>query len=190
MELSIITPTLQRTSLVECCKSVDQQSHSDWEHIIQIDSGSMDDELIFRLVHPKRRFYLCGTRHNNFGNSCRHTAWRQASGDYCIYLDDDNFFTRPDALSDVAACLIAENYPDWAIFPILRFGQRFCCLPPGNCRTDSANIVIKREIAQWPNGLEYTMDGLFCEQLKAKFAYSSFPHISPIITVPVQGKGL
>lgn len=168
MKFSIITASIDRPSLAACKESVAMQTYQDREHIIMLDLPPTGD----------------------FGNSARHQAWEQATGDYVIILDDDNFFARSDALSDVAACLMAENYPDWAIFPILRFGQRFCCLPPGNCRTDSANMVIKHEIAQWPNGLEYTMDGLFCEQLKAKFAYSAFPHISPIINVPVQGKGL
>lgn len=168
MRYSIITPTLNRPSLEACIESVKSQTHKDWEHIIEVDSP----------------------RTNNFGNTPRHRAWTRATGDYVIYLDDDNFFSRPNALADIDFCLMGDNYPDWAIFPILRFGRPFCCLPPGNCRTDSANMVIKREIGQWPEGPEYTMDGLFCDQLKSKFAYSAFPLIEPIITVPVQGKGL
>lgn len=165
---SIITPTLNRPSLEACIESVKSQTFKDFEHIIEVDEP----------------------RTNNFGNTPRHRAWTRATGDYVLYLDDDNTLAHDRALSDIDICLMSCNEPDWAIFPIIRFGHRFFSDNPGVCHTDSANMVIRREIGQWPNRDEYTLDGIFAEQLKAKYAFATFPKCNPIITVPVQGKGL
>lgn len=167
MRFSILTPTLNRPSLEACIESVKSQTFKDWEHIIEVDEP----------------------RINNFGNTPRHRAWTRATGDYVLYLDDDNFLAHPRALSDVDCFLMSCNDPDWAIFPILRHGHRFFNDPPGLCRTDTANMVIKREIGQWPDGPEYTMDGIFCEQLKKKYAYAAFPLCTPIVVMPASSEG-
>lgn len=190
MRFSIITPTLQRPSLIKCCASVNEQVHQDWQHIVYVDDEDFDTHQIDSVRDKRREFCWDRCKYGNFGNGPRHWAWKETTGDYLIYLDDDNFFTHPRALSDIEICLMSCNEPDWAIFPIIRFGHRFFSDNPGVCHTDSANMVIKREIGQWPNRDEYTLDGIFAEQLKAKYAFATFPKCNPIITVPVQGKGL
>lgn len=166
------------------------QTHQDWEHVIFVDGEYIESEP-FDSIKMENRVVRCdGKMYGNFGNTPRHKAWNHATGDYVIFLDDDNHFTHPQALSDIEICLMSCNEPDWAIFPIIRFGQRFFSDNPGVCHTDSANMVIRREIGQWPNRDEYTLDGIFAEQLKAKYAFATFPKCNPIITVPVQGKGL
>ena len=164
---SIITPTLNRPSLEACIESVKSQTFKDYEHIIEVDEP----------------------RTNNFGNTPRHRAWTRATGEYVIYLDDDNTIAHDRALSDIDICLMSCNEPDWAIFPIMRFGRRFFNDPPGLCKTDTANMVIWREYAQWPDGPEYTMDGLFCDQLKAKYAYAAFPQCRPIVVMQYSSEG-
>jgi glycosyltransferase involved in cell wall biosynthesis len=189
---SIITATLQRESLSRCCLSVDTQldtaNGGTWQHIVVVDGGPLSVNFLNSLCHPSREIICLDKRCGNYGNTPRNIGWRHATGDYCIYLDDDNYFTRPDALSDISRCL-NESRPDWAVFPILRFGQPFFSDDPRCCHVDTANMVIRREIAQWPSGPEYTMDGIFCESLKERYPYTAFPMIAPIIAVPVQGKG-
>jgi len=192
MKFSIITPTIQRDSLLACCASINSQTHTDWQHIVVIDGGPSRHDLLDLVAdshpgHTNRTLVHLGGRCNNFGNTPRFIGWKLAHGDYVIYLDDDNYFARNDALADIASRL--ESSPDWAVFPILRFGQRFFSADPGCCHVDTANMVIRREIAQWPNREEYTLDGIFCEQLKAQHPYIAFPEVDPIIVVPVQGKG-
>lgn len=167
MRFSIITPTLNRPSLESCIESVKAQTFKDWEHIIEVDEP----------------------RTNNFGNTPRHRAWTRATGEYVLYLDDDNTLSHPQALNDIDFFLMSSNDPDWAIFPIMRHGMSFFNDPPGNCRTDTANMVIRREIAQWPDGPEYTMDGIFCEQLKSKYSYAAFPDVTPIVVMEKSGMG-
>ena len=188
-KFSIITPTLQRESLVQCCESVVSQTFKDWEMLVQIDDENIDQKLWSR-INPTRRIWAqeCGKRHNNYGNTCRHIAWERATGEWLIHLDDDNTLSHPNALRNIASALdgIEEQ---WAIFPIIRHGWWFFNDPPGLCRTDTANMVIRREIARWPDIPDYTADGILCEQLKSKYPYRAFPNVEPIVNMPESREG-
>ena len=185
---SIITPSLQRESLVRCCESVLAQTFTDWEMIIQVDAERIDEKL-FSRISPTRQIWVqeCGIHHNNFGNTCRHLAWERATGKYLVMLDDDNELASPQTLKQIAKVL--KNEPDFAVFPIFRFGHIFFNDPPGLCQTDSGNIVVKREIGRWPDGPEYTMDGIWVEALKAKYEYEAFPNALPIIIMEKSNQG-
>ena len=187
VKISIVTPTIQRDSLCRCCESVDVQSYSEWEHIVMVDSEVANYDLWDKVEHENRRVLWCVEPHRNFGNTCRHNAWLYTTGDWIIHLDDDNYLADPHILGDLAVTL--STIPYWAIFPILRHGYRFFYDPPGNCYVDTANMVIRREIAQWPDGPEYTMDGLFCEELKSKYSYVTFPDFRPIVVMEVSNRG-
>lgn len=187
MKFTIITPTLQRESLVECCASVDAQTYQDWEQVIAIDLHSPEWHQM-RVLTDSRRFYLgMGRRYNNYGNTPRHEAWNIATGDYLVYLDDDNFLADSCVLEDIAEAL--RDRPDFAIFPILRHGQRFFNDPPGLCMTDTANVVVKRGIGRWPDIQDYTADGIWVEALKAKHTYQAFPDFAPIVIMPKSNEG-
>lgn len=190
MKVSIITPTIQRQSLIRCCESVDCQ-RGDWQHIVMVDCEEFNRPIIEKIEeHPNRVIYKCPYPHKNFGNTCRHNAWSLSSGEWIIYLDDDNFLSHRDVLLDISVAIESNVFfsPEWCIFPIIRHGQRFFNYTPGLCMTDTANMVIKREIAQWPDGPEYTMDGIFCESLK-KYPYASFPNVKPIVIMEKSNLG-
>ena len=187
-KFSIICPTLQRESLVRCCESVVSQTFTDWEMLVQIDDEIIDQELWAR-INPTRRIWAqeCGTRHNNYGNTCRHLAWERATGEWLFYLDDDNWLVDSSVLENMAASL--EGVKHWAIFPILRHGSWFFNEPPGLCMTDTANVVVRREIGRWPDGPEYTMDGIWVEELKKKYPWIAFKHFRPIVVMPKSNEG-
>ena len=189
-KFSIICPTLQRESLVRCCESVVSQTFTDWEMLVQIDDEIIDQKLWSR-INPTRRIWAqeCGKRHNNYGNTCRHLAWERATGEYLLGLDDDNVLADHLVLEDIDLLLEDSNNPPWAIFPIMRHGSRFFNDPPGLCMTDTANIVVKREIGRWPDGPEYTMDGIWVEALKAKYSYASYPNMRPIVVMEKSSEG-
>lgn len=190
---SIITPTILRPSLKILCESLDAQTFKNWTHLIAVDRTWHKDEpsIVDELSLINRYIYPCEIEHRNFGNSCRHNAWRFVNGIYCLYSDDDNHFCHDEALSDLAAAIETADFPDWGIVPMWRHGRQFFNDPPGLCMTDTGNLFVKREIGQWPDGPEYVMDGLFIEELKRhpEYVYKALPDVRPVINMPYSSEG-
>lgn len=187
---SVITPTLQRHSLIETCQSLDVQTFDDWQHIIMVDREEIDFDLIRELVPTQRRRIIkCEKAHVDGGNTCRHKAWNTARGSWIIYLDDDNRLSDSNVLRDLAAVL--QELPEeqkWAIFPIDRLGLRFYTDPPKSCHIDTLNLVLRKEVAQWPQTDAYGSDGVLVEDLMARgIPYAAFPDFRPIGIIPRLG---
>jgi glycosyltransferase involved in cell wall biosynthesis len=186
--ITIITPSLQRDSLLRCVQSVNDQTLRDWQHIIMLDVAEVNEAMFRAVHHPQRIVIQCDYPHRNFGNTCRHLAWQYVQGEWTLCLDDDNFLADKDTLKDLSEILVHISEP-WTLWPILRHGKRFFNDPPGNCHTDTANMIVRTEMARWPDGPEYTMDGIFCEQLKAKYPYVAFPNFRPIVVMERSSEG-
>ena len=181
---TIITPTILRESLVRCCESVSGQTFRAWQHIVVVDRQPQRGVPKF-LLDDRRQWSTCGTDHRDFGNTCRRNAYGTARGEYVIYLDDDNYLADEHALERIAVSLYTEHLPDWAIFPILRRGARFFSADPRRRKTDTANMVLRRPIAQWPATKEYEADGILADYLREKYLrLAGFPYVDPIIVVP------
>jgi glycosyltransferase involved in cell wall biosynthesis len=187
---SIITPTLQRESLVQCCESVNNQTLSEgWQHIVIADVEELDDSLIRRIEHPQRIIVKCPYPHRNWANTCRYDAWEHASGMYLVHCDDDNTLFDSRILEDMAEALASSDYPKFAIFPIFRHGYVFFSDPPRLCYTDTGNLVPQRKIGRWLNIPDATSDGILGEQLAAEYGATGFPNFRPIITMPCSSVG-
>lgn len=187
---SIITPSLQRESLLRCCESVNRQSFKDWEHIVMLDVADVNDRIFCAIQHPNRRVMQCDYPHRNFGNTCRHKAWEYTTGTYLIGLDDDNALYDEWVLDSIHKHLNGPLFgqPEWGIFPIHRHGTVFFHDPPGLCMTDTANVVVKREVGRWPDIPDYTADGHWVEGLK-QYPYLAFPAHRPIVFMPKSSEG-
>ena len=189
---SIITPTLQRESLVDLCKSIDAQTFTEWEHIIIADSDVLNEDLAGRIAHRQRKFFVRDFPHaeGHAANKIRNKAWEYATGDYCLYADDDNYYADEDVFEAIHNILLWKGVPLVAFFPILRLGSIF--MPEGEprvCHVDTANLVVAREVGQWPDIEEYTSDGIFIEGLVQKYKYAAFPTFNPIVVMPVISGG-
>ena len=178
---SIITPTLGRESLSRCYESVDSQTFRNFEHIVQVD---IPNALLANTGHPYRQLHLCGEAHRNFGNTCRHLAWERATGEYLIYLDDDNYFSHNGVLED-----FMQVTGVWALFPILHYGKRFCHIPPGVDCTDTGNFLVKREHGRFPLEEPIHSDGLLVERLKKVAPYQDLTDITPVLIYAAQNCG-
>ena len=145
MRYSIITPTILRPSLVRACKSLDEQTCTDWEHIVMVDSDRWNGDLLVPLMRSGRRIIQCAQPHKNFGNTCRHDAWARATGDYILYLDDDCYYADPAVLEDMKVVT-----KDWAIFPMSKpwIGGLYFHCPPQCGFTDAGQMLIKRKIGR------------------------------------------
>jgi len=183
---SIITPSLQRQSLIDTCVSIDRQSCAEWEHIIMVDQEEFDHVLLDLIAHPRRKIFKCSAPHRDGGNTCRHNAWPMALGSWTYYVDDDNFISDERVFADIYEVL--SPLPETvklALFPINRLGARFFSDPPKMCHTDTLNMVIRTEVSRWPMTTAYGSDGLKAEELMAqKVSYIGFPDFRPIAILP------
>jgi glycosyltransferase involved in cell wall biosynthesis len=192
MRYSIITPTLLRPTLNRLIETIDSQTNTDWEHIIMVDRPLVFDKEAQRIVeslsgHEQRHFVRCGKAHKDFGNSCRWNAWDRATGDYILYIDDDDYYADERVLET-----LTEVYEPWAIFPCVRYGSYYLAEPPGLNRTGSNMFMHKREIGRYPCAAHcaehteiidrlkkehpnsynmYAADGMLVEYLKARYPY-------------------
>jgi glycosyltransferase involved in cell wall biosynthesis len=187
MKFSIITPSLNRESLVRCCESVDAQTYTGgFEHIIAFDG--IPDSHVPQYSFRRKSFVFRQT--SKWGNYQRHSAWKYAKGEFLWYVDDDNFLSHPDALKDIATRLELAGNPAWGLFPIMRHGSVFLHDPPGMCHTDTLNMVIKREFAQWPNTEAREADGILADKLKAEHPYVAFSDCPSIGIMEHSSNGL
>lgn len=185
--ITIITPTVFRDSLIKCCDSIDEQTYTNWQHVIMNDSGLNNREMRIHIKRNdelgKRWIHDCDRPHRNGGNTCRHNAWDGAMGKWIFHCDDDNFLASPTVLEEIAAALegIEEK---WALFPIHRHGSIFYFDPPKPCYFDTGNAMVRREIAQWPNINDYCSDAVWLVDTLLKHPYKAFPNANPIMVMP------
>lgn len=181
MRYTLITPTLLRPSLERLCASIDAQTCRDWEHLIAVDTetNAAAHRLLARIKHAQRKISQCPRPHRNYGNTCRHSACLRAQGDYIFYLDDDNYLADPNVLRDLESVTAP-----WAIFPILLQGRPFFSDPPGFRRTDTANLIVRRELGTWPDVPDYEADGILVERLLQNHSYESLSTRRPLVVMP------
>ena len=182
---TVITPTLQRESLLKTCQSLDGQHFRDFQHIIQADSEALNEALVEQISRPGREVYCCGQRHNNGGNTCRRLALEKAVGSYVFFVDDDNYVADDSVLGDIAEALKEAGNPPWGLFPIWRLGGLFYADPPRSCHVDTMNVVLRKDIAYWPNTDAYGTDGILVDDLmERRIPYAAFPSFRPIAIIP------
>lgn len=209
IKFTIITPTIGRTTLYKTIESIQNQTYTNFQHIILADGQRelgnagftrtlyIQNDIKLR-IYDKGEIELIFTHNtNNFGNTQRHIAWYLAQGDYILYLDDDDYYSDPTALEQIANALEKDDYPELLVFPALRQGQVFFNLPPGFCRTVSCQYAHKVKDKegnpiQWPNTYEgnqdYGIDSNFVQSLNDKYGFVALA-TNPLVTVDFISKG-
>lgn len=185
---TVITPTILRPSLVDTCVSIQSQRYDGWQHIVVVDLPAdkilpEQQELIGSIQHRNRLICYCETAHRNFGNTCKNRGFQYVSGDYLLYLDDDDvylgevFETLNQQLSDQV----------WGVFPIERFGVVFFNLPPRKCYTASCQFFYK-PLYPFPESNDYCADGDLVDLLRERHPYLAI-RSKPLARVARQGQG-
>ena len=185
---TIITPTVERESLIKCCASVDEQSFSSWQHVIAVDKSEINHDFMDQFAHPQRHIFSCGKSYRNGGNTPRHLAWAYATGEWLLHIDCDNYISDAHVLADLAVALECVD-DQWALFSILRHGLPFYFDPPVPNYFDTANAVVRREIGRWPDIDDYASDGVWVNALREKYPYRAFPTFRPIVVMPTSSFG-
>ncbi len=121
MKLSVITPVYNRADcILRCLESVSRQKRCgcDVQHVV-VDDGSTDrtTEILrdYAATHPHvKPIFFNKNRGTNAG---RNAAIANASGEYCVILDSDDYFT-PDAVDVILS--VMENNPEYRYYMFTR----------------------------------------------------------------------
>lgn len=112
MRFSVIIPCYNSSAtIIQSMDSVVQQSFNDWEMIVVDDCST--DETVTKVQqyineHPEFRIRLyCKEKNSGPGNS-RNIAMKMAIGDYFIFLDSDDFYTK-EAFAIINECIEKTN---------------------------------------------------------------------------------
>lgn len=121
MKISVLTPSYNSGKFIgRAIRSVQQQDHTDWEHIV-MDGGSTDQTKSIVAQYP----HLVWISEKDAGQSdAMNKAFARSSGDIIVYLNaDDEIATG--IFSKISARFEAEATIDAVI------GNLYCRLPDG-----------------------------------------------------------
>ena len=151
--MTVITVTLNRSSLKEACESVDKQTFGQWHHYVLGDGVLPEDyasekrstlgfSKVMGIMEPGANMPN-GTPNSMLRWALRHLAL----GKYVCFLDDDNIY-RLDYLEKMVDAL--DRNPDVGIVLCgvddLRYFQNIDGYPePGHC--DNSAFLLRSEIA-------------------------------------------
>lgn len=127
VKFSVITPWLPpRITIHNTISHIDKQTYQNWEHLIAIDRKEHEP---LESSDPRRRIFECNPEHRNWGNRCRYEMWEKATGDWIIYLDDDDILYE-NCLDRVARWVNDNTTHDWGYFAIKLGAGKFFHYPP------------------------------------------------------------
>jgi glycosyltransferase involved in cell wall biosynthesis len=108
--ISVVIPAYNRAQLIpRALKSIEQQTHQNWEAII-VDDGSVDEtaEVAARLACEDERIRVLRQEKNAGAQAARNLGIRAARGEWVAFLDSDDVFL-PESLEIRLKALIKEN---------------------------------------------------------------------------------
>jgi glycosyltransferase involved in cell wall biosynthesis len=140
IKFSILTPWLPPRPIRPTIDLINAQTYDNWEHLISIDRL---DHAPISSDDPRRKIYPCAEEHRTWGNTCRHNLWGEATGDWILYLDDDDIL-YPHCLERVAQAIEAEPGKDWGYFDILLGGNHFFHVPPAGGGITGGQVFHKK----------------------------------------------
>lgn len=158
-KISIIIPTYNRFNLLkEAIQSVFNQNYDNFEILICHDGYSDEyEKFILNFNHEKIFYDATEKKGNNYGTEQRNLILNKSTGDYVMYLDDDNILydnylnkmvEQIDSETGMVVCKIHFNDKEWYNYVLPLENE----LRP--CFIDSLNVLIKSDIAKnnkWDN---------------------------------------
>jgi GT2 family glycosyltransferase len=117
--ISVIVISINRKNMLEhCLRSLQKQTFPHFE-IIVVDNASTDGtgDMVRTLFPDVRYFYL---RTNLGVPGGRNFGVRMSAGEFCIFLDDDAFFSDDDAIARVVSYFHSDCWLGCIAFRILK----------------------------------------------------------------------
>ena len=191
MSVTIVTPTYKRaeSTLLNCIKSIDAQTYTNYHHMIIIDDDTFEGHVTeeFRKKHTNnhREFVLLGRRSNNFGNTPRQSGIDLAVTDFMVFIDDDNV-VFPDYLEKMVNGI---GSADFALAKIIHMGplpQHY--YPPPRVIdgsiikktfVDTLQLIVRTNVIKQTGWFQtgYCADGDTIENLGNHYTHALIDHI-------------
>ena len=185
---TIITPTIGRSTLLKTCESVNNQTCSDWEHLVIYDGPEQEVEVFKLIKHPQRKIMFSGRNFGDYGHSIRFFAWELAKYNYLMYIDDDDYY-HEECLKVLQSNM--DPNINFVFFPCRRLGCKFLNLPPRLGSTVSCQYAHKKQdqngcpIRFSPGG--YRHDGYWIQEMVENYPYQVIDPECPMVYVDVIG---
>lgn len=186
--ISIITPTYKQNNYENfhrMIQSVNTQTYGNWEHIVCSDGiYESNVETIIKNYKDFRRKYIVSKQHyGGYGAFVRQEVMTEyATGQYVVFLDDDNFIF-PDYLEKMITALQNATFGEkFAICKIVHFGPVIKELgqaplyikgEPRLCYIDTLQVMVEMDAIRnvgWVNN-HYCADGYTYEELGRRYNY-------------------
>ena len=179
---------IPRDAMAAGIQSILDQTYKDYELLVIHDGPKeipYEDEFNFSQFGDRVKFLNTPERMNNWGHSSRDLGLRNATGEYILHFNIDNYLYK-DCLSILAQKIDKENVPV-IIFTIKHFGHfqgrgeyPWTGLPPVWGRIDALQLVAKlsvwESIGYW-HDLRKDSDGYLYEEITSKYTYDHIPQI-------------
>ncbi len=191
---TIITPTYRRDPRVvsRCIDCVRLQTEKSHEHLVCSDGS--DEKPIAALVasikDPRITYSFTQVKKpGDFGNVVRAEMMKRATGEYVMFLDDDNLIL-PHYLETMIAA-VEKAKADFAVCRIVHFGplredavgappQVLTGLPVKLHYIDSLQVLVRRTAmleVGWDTEKGYLADGHSLQRLGEKFKFVEVPEV-------------
>lgn len=158
--VTVITPTYKRLEkLVEAIQSVQRQTYTNWEHIVVSDGYDGKVKNLICSINDARLSYYYTYRMEVMGNYQRNYALKYATGEFIIYLDDDNII-YDNCLSSMVGQFTSDNI-GYVIGPIL-YGNNIMSpkYPFRWGKIDLLNYMVRRKLVEklWGQNVHMSAD--------------------------------
>jgi len=189
VRVTVITPTWQREPGIirHCIDSIRLQTFGQWEQIVC--SNGPEEVAVKNMVSDigdprvKYRFLGSGRKENDFGNSSRKHMLEEATGEYIMFVDDDNIIL-PSYMERMLAAL-TESGGDFAVCDVMHFGplnEAEVGKPPVVLKgepvrlyhIDPLQVMVKTDVMRdvgWDTEVGYLSDGVSLEKLGRKYKH-------------------
>lgn len=118
--ISIIIPAYNsEDTITQCLDSLFAQSHKDFE-VIVVNDGSTDQT--FKKLEPYKNRITLINQENKGSNPARNRGWREAKGEFLLFLDSD-ITMRQDCLEKMLNALEENPHASYA-YTSFRYGRK------------------------------------------------------------------
>lgn len=110
MKISVVIPVYNSSKyLMDCIESIRRQSYANWE-IVLVDDGSSDgsEQLCDKYVESDERI-ICIHQKNAGTSAARNTGMKASSGDYIMFMDNDDYWNETTCLDTIVMQLQNSN---------------------------------------------------------------------------------